>query len=93
MSHPASVKATVYGHVQGVFFRAFVAERADELGVVGYVRNMPDGSVEVTAEGEREKLERLIAYLNIGPATARVKDVLTEWSESTGKYSDFRISY
>ena len=70
----ASVRAIVYGDVQGVFFRAFASRQARELGLTGYVRNLPDGeSVEVEAEGERNKLEELIGYLKVGPPAAKVE--------------------
>jgi len=90
----ASVHAIVYGYVQGVFFRAFVSRRAEELGLTGYVRNLRDQeAVEVQAEGEREQLEKLIGYLHVGPPAAKVERVVTNWSEYTGKYSDFGIRY
>jgi len=94
MADLASVHAIVYGHVQGVFFRAFVSECAAELGLTGYVRNLPRGNaVEVQAEGGRKQLERLIDYLKVGPPTAIVEKVVTDWSEYTGSYSRFRVSY
>lgn len=83
----------MYGRVQGVFFRAFVAGQAGELGLTGYVRNLRDGSVEVNAEGEREKLQQLISRLEAGPPAASVEKVATEWSEYTGDYSAFNIRY
>jgi len=90
----ASVHAIVYGYVQGVFFRTFVSRRANELGLTGYVRNLPNGeAVEVRAEGERERLEELIGYLKVGPPAARVERVVTTWSEYTGSYSHFNIRY
>ena len=93
MADLASVQAIVYGHVQGVFFRAFVCARATQLGLTGYVRNLPGGVVEVNAEGEREKLDQLISYLKVGPRSAKVEKVATTWSEYSGKYSVFRIKY
>jgi len=97
MTELAAVHATVYGFVQGVFFRVFVASQATELGLTGYVRNLPRGdAVEVQAEGERKQLEKLVRYLKdlkAGPPEARVKRVATNWGEYTGSYSSFRISY
>jgi len=93
MSDLASVRATVYGYVQGVFFRAFASRRAKELGLTGYARNLPGGAVEVQAEGERKQLEELIEYLKVGPPTAKVDKVVTSWSEYTGSYSNFGIRY
>jgi len=86
-----ALRVIIYGRVQGVFFRDFVAKRARRLGLTGYVCNLPEGTVEVRAEGEREKLEELIGYLKIGPPAARVNKVVTNWSEYTGKYSNFSI--
>jgi len=94
MTELAAVHTTVYGFVQGVFFRVFVASQATELGLTGYVRNLPRGdAVEVQAEGERKQLEKLVRYLKVGPPEARVKRVATNWGEYTGSYSCFRISY
>ena len=94
MSDLASVQVIVYGYVQGVFFRAFASRRATELGLSGYVRNLPGReAVEVNAEGERKQLEELIGYLKVGPPAARVEKVVTNWSEYTGSYSRFSVRY
>jgi acylphosphatase len=90
----ASVQATVYGYVQGVFFRAFVSQKAKELNLTGYVRNLPSGeAVEVIAEGEKKQLEKLVSQLKVGPPAARVERVVAGWSEYTGGYSGFRVRY
>jgi acylphosphatase len=88
-----SLKAVVHGYVQGVFFRAFVSHWAQELGLTGYVRNLSGGAVEVLAEGEKKQLERLIGYLKVGPPSAKVEKVVTEWAEYSGKYSGFSVRY
>lgn len=94
MADLALVQATVYGRVQGVFFRSFVSRQATQLGLTGYVHNLPDGeAVEVHAEGERKQLEELIGYLKIGPPGAKVERVETNWSEYTRNYSRFSIRY
>ncbi len=94
MADLASVRVIVYGCVQGVFFRDFTSRRARELGLTGYVRNLRDvEAVEVQAEGERKQLERFIGYLEVGPPRARVTRVVTNWSEYTGDYSTFKITY
>ena len=93
MTDLASVQAIVYGYVQGVFFRDFVSRRAKELGLTGYVRNLPGGTVEVNAEGGRKQLEELIGYLKVGPPAAKVGKVVTNWSEYRGSYSRFSIRY
>ena len=93
MADLVSVQAIVYGYVQGVLFRDFVSKRATELGLTGYVRNLPEGSVEVNAEGRKKQLEKLIGYLKVGPPTAEVEKVVVNWSEYTGNYSRFAIRY
>jgi acylphosphatase len=92
MSNSIALHAIVHGHVQGVFFRAFVATKAGELALTGYVRNLPSGKdVEVHAEGEKEKLNKMIDYLKIGSPAAAVEKVMTTWLKSTGKYADFSV--
>jgi len=93
MTDLAAVKAMVHGRVQGVFFRAFVSRQATALGLSGYVRNVPGGKVEVDAEGERKKLDELIASLKIGPPASLVEKVETTWSEHSGRYTGFEIRY
>lgn len=93
MADSACLQANVSGRVQGVFFRAFVIRRARELGLTGYAGNLPDGTVEVRAEGERQKLEQLVGYLREGPPAARVDKVAITWSEYTGNYSGFSTRY
>ncbi len=90
----ALVQAVVYGYVQGVFFRAFVSRRVTELGLTGYVCNLPSGkAVQVHAEGEKNKLKQLVGYLEVGPPAARVERVVTNWSEYSGGYASFSIRY
>lgn len=93
MEDPVSVRAMVHGRVQGVFFRTFVEEHAQRLGLVGYVRNLPSGAVEVMAEGERERVNKLLERLKMGPSTAMVDGVDISWFEFTGDHSEFRVRY
>lgn len=94
MSELASMKATVSGRVQGVFFRAFVSEHANRLGLKGYVSNLPGGkAVEVVAEGNKSQIEKLIDYLKAGTPSARVERLEVSWAGYTGKYSHFNIRY
>lgn len=93
MADLASLQATVHGRVQGVFFRASVKSQAEILRLSGYVRNLPDGTVEVKAEGEKEQLEKLLDYLKVGTRPARVDKVVHEWAEYTGVFSGFRVIY
>lgn len=68
----------VRGRVQGVFFRAHTQEMGRKLGLSGWVRNLPDGSVEIAAEGEEEKMKEFLSFCRQGPPLARVKEVLEE---------------
>jgi acylphosphatase len=89
----ARLTATALGRVQGVFFRAFVERRAAELGLAGYVRNLPGGGLEVQAEGERDSLEKLAFYLRTEPPRARVDRVETVWQDYTGDFAGFEVRY
>ncbi len=94
MTDLASVQLIIRGRVQGVNFRAFASEQAQELGLTGYARNLPDGkSVEVRAEGDRSQLEKLVGSLRVGPRRAIVEGLAISWSEYTGNYPDFSIRY
>jgi acylphosphatase len=68
-------RVVVRGLVQGVFFRAATREQAQRLGVSGWARNCPDGSVEVVVEGEDSAVEQLVSWLRRGPEHARVERV------------------
>jgi acylphosphatase len=83
--------AIVRGKVQGVSFRYYTLLRAHEIGVTGWVQNLPDRSVEVVAEGEALLLEELLAFLHRGPLAARVTAVEVEWFTATGDFTDFVI--
>lgn len=62
----------IYGIVQGIFFRATAKEQADKLNIKGFAKNMPDGSVYIEAEGEKEKLDQFIKWCYQGPSMAKV---------------------
>lgn len=86
----ARLSATVTGRVQGVGFRYFVTQHARRLGLTGRVRNEPDGSVTLEAEGDRDDLRQLETLLHQGPPSARVERVEAAWAEATGAYDAFR---
>jgi acylphosphatase len=83
--------AVIHGDVQGVGFRYFIVDAARPLGVSGWVRNRPDGSVELTAEGERRQLEELLSAARHGPRHAEVADVDVEWGMAAGDLGPFQL--
>ncbi len=83
----------VSGIVQGVNFRAHTRERARQLGLMGWVRNRDDGTVEVTAEGPRRALEQFADYLQHGPPASHVSGVQIEWLEGRSEFSSFDIRW
>lgn len=85
------VRLRIEGMVQGVFFRASAFEQATRLGVKGWVRNCPDGSVEAVAEGARRKIDDLINWCRHGPPGAQVENVLVQWEGFQDEFGDFRI--
>ncbi len=85
------LSARVTGLVQGVGFRFFAVHHARRLALTGFVRNLPDGSVEVVAEGGREALLQLKRLLQRGPAGSGVREAEERWGEATGEYGSFEI--
>ncbi|MCK4931213.1 MAG: acylphosphatase [Candidatus Aminicenantes bacterium] len=83
----------VSGRVQGVFFRDHTQRWASSLSLTGWVRNLHDGRVETVVEGEREKIEGLIAKLKQGPPMADVTNVEISWEDSKGEFDGFRITW
>jgi len=91
MSHVAR-HVSVTGRVQGVFFRAWTAEQAKLLGVCGWVRNAPDGSVEAHLQGDRWAVHRLVELLHKGPPSAVVDDVIEREAE-LGPSLEFEVRH
>ncbi len=84
MGDGGAVHLFVHGRVQGVFFRAKTQKMAEGLGLTGWVQNCSEGSVEIHAEGSREKLEELIAWCRKGPPLASVSNIDLNWVEAGG---------
>ena len=85
------VQLTIEGWVQGVFFRTSTVQEARRLGVKGWVRNCPDGSVEVVAQGKKKKIDELIQWCHQGPAGAQVRNVQLLWEDHQGAFENFSI--
>jgi acylphosphatase len=82
---PVRAHVRVHGRVQGVFFRAEARERARSLGLAGWVRNAPDGTVEAVFEGGRERVESLVRWCERGPTGAEVDRVDVDWQDQAGE--------
>ena len=87
------LEATVHGYVQGVFFRDTTRRVAGARGITGWVRNRPDGTVQVVAEGEETALQELLDFLHRGPSAASVTRVDSEWQSATGEFTTFHIRH
>ena len=85
--------ATVSGRVQMVMMRDFVQRSAKKLDLTGYVKNLPDGTVEVVAQGERGTLEKLLEQLHKGSVLSRIDSVVPEWRQPSAQYKGFIIDY
>ena len=85
------VHIIVLGKVQGVFFRASTKDTAERLGLNGLVKNNPDGTVEVVAEGDEKQLQKLIDWCHIGPDRSIVSSVEIDWSPYAAEFQDFDI--
>lgn len=93
MTEP-QVRATILvtGRVQGVFFRATAMEQAQRLGLVGWVKNLPDGGVESVVEGPRQAVEEYVRWCHGGPPSARVDDVRTSYDAPRGEFRTFQVA-
>ena len=85
--------AYLKGNVQGVGFRYFTRQTAQEHNLTGWVRNLYDGRVEVMAEGEHENLNQLLVRLRNGPISADVNDIDYEFSKAQGEFNNFRVRH
>jgi acylphosphatase len=83
----------IHGIVQGVFFRANTRDEAVRIGVGGWVRNLPDGTVQALFEGEKKKVEEIIGWCHKGPPGARVSRVDIFWEPYKGDFRQFDIRY
>lgn len=86
------VRIVVHGSVQGVSFRYYTCRRALELGVSGWVRNLPDGTVEGVFEGNDSAVQALVKWCRLGPAAARVDRLDVRLDIYTGEFNTFTIT-
>lgn len=81
-----SVRLYISGTVQGVFYRSFVKENAEKIGVKGFVRNLEDGRVEIFIEGNPEEVKKMMDICKKGPKHSEIKNVETR----VEKFQDFK---
>jgi len=85
-----TIRLTIKGKVQGVFYRATAKDIADELGVKGSIKNLPDRNVEITASASEDILQKFIEWCKQGPPKARVEEVIIE-ELNLQQFNEFRI--
>jgi len=83
----------VQGFVQGVGYRKWARKKAQKMSLTGWVRNLPDGSVELLVQGDREKIEKLLEIYKKGPFMAEVESADTMWEEQKETFDDFFIRH
>jgi len=83
----------VSGLVQGVFFRARTRRKAQELGIKGWVRNLPDGRLEAVFEGEEERVREMLKWAQNGPPGAQISDFQAKWEEYEEEFENFEVRY
>ncbi|MEE9190250.1 MAG: acylphosphatase [Candidatus Neomarinimicrobiota bacterium] len=93
ISDLACIRVIASGRVQGVWYRKFCFDRANKLNLEGWVKNMPDGSVQLVAQGSRDKLDILISKLNEGPPFSKVENLDVIWLPADNNLESFKILY
>jgi len=83
----------ISGDVQGVLYRSSAVDKAQELGLLGWVKNTFDGWVEIMAEGDKDSLGKLIKWCDQGPSFAKVKNVEISWEKYTGEFKTFEVIF
>jgi acylphosphatase len=87
------VHVWIKGRVQGVCFRAYTQEQAEQLGLTGWVRNLPDGRVEAVFEGDEAKVRDMVRWCHSGPSYAHVTEVSVVEEDYKGEYDRFSLRY
>ena len=87
------VHIKVVGLVQGVFFRANTQKTAKALELLGWIRNMPDGSVEIVAEGRKQALDELVSWCRKGPPSSRIDKVSADFGKAENEFTNFKIEH
>ena len=89
----ARLHVWIEGVVQGVFFRESTRRTAIDLGLAGWVRNLPDGRVEAVFEGDSTACQKVLDFVQVGPPSARVSQVDSDWDEDEERLVDFTLRF
>jgi len=87
------IHVLIYGRVQGVWFRASTKQKAEKLGITGWVRNTDDGNVEAIFEGFNKNIDEMISWCKVGPPLAKVENIKIEKQQPTNVFYNFSIKY
>jgi len=93
MSDKIQIKVVIRGRVQGVFYRVETKKKADQLNIKGYVKNLPDGSVEAVFEGNNAVVNKMLDWCDQGPPAASVENIFRENLEGLSNFEAFLIKY
>ena len=93
MENKARAHAIISGRVQGVFFRMETKRAADGFGVLGWVKNRLDGTVEAVFEGDRDRVDAISDWCREGPPAAKVTDLKIDWEDYAGEFTGFDIDF
>jgi acylphosphatase len=93
MEENARARVVISGRVQGVFFRAETQRAAERIGVHGWVRNQPDGTVAAVFEGSKQSVDQAVEWCRQGSPMSEVTDVAVNWETPSGEYNTFDITY
>jgi acylphosphatase len=88
---PVRATVRIKGRVQGVNFRYHTSRTAEQHQVTGWVRNLPDGSVEALFEGRESDVRQVVEWCRQGPASARVEEINIDWEDGRGEFASFRV--
>ncbi len=87
------IKAVVKGRVQGVGFRWFIQQKANRLGLAGYVCNLASGNVEFEVEGDEDLVDKFLDYARQGPSFSKVTEMILEEKQAAGKFDSFNVTF
>ncbi len=93
MTNETQIKVKISGIVQGVFFRLETQKAANQFGVRGYVKNLPNGSVEAVFQGKRNQIDKILTWCHHGPDASRVDHVQQEAFVQTSTFESFEVQY